>query len=166
MSKKYFISDHHFGQENIAKFSPFANTQERGEWLVAQHNSRVTKRDTVIIGGDFAVGKTAYPAILEYLPQLNGNLHLLLGNHDDLSMDVYLRMFKSVKMYTSVRVGEIKYWVTHFPIHEQELQYHIQGNIHGHSHWNVIPDPRYINMCVEHCNGIPQTADEWLEIHK
>jgi calcineurin-like phosphoesterase family protein len=67
----YYIADTHFGHANIIHLCnrPFQNVDEMDDALIKNWNSRVTKKDTVYILGDFAF-KSKSP--LEYFNQLNG----------------------------------------------------------------------------------------------
>lgn len=80
------ISDTHFGHNKILDFEPCRLTQlkvdgfndnEHDEWLINKWNSVVGKDDTVLHLGDLA-----FKGITNYLPRLNGNIILVLGNHD------------------------------------------------------------------------------------
>lgn len=164
MSKIFFISDLHLGHKRILEFSP-----ERGgtdvishsEWLVQQWNSVVTKNDLVWVLGDVCFDKTH----LKYLKRMKGTKHLILGNHDQFPLDTYLQYFNKIH-------GLMKYkghWLSHAPVHEGSLRN--LCNIHGHVHANSVQyynylhntledEYRYINVCVEANNGVPQTLED------
>ena len=44
-------------------------------------------------------------------------------------------------------------WLSHAPIHPEELRG--KFNIHGHVHDNTLQDPRYANVSLENCNYTP-----------
>jgi calcineurin-like phosphoesterase family protein len=64
-------------------------------------------------------------------------------------------------------------WLTHCPVHESELGYRVNKNIHGHIHeklvtkdvyeWGYridsIPDERYICVSCEHVDYKPKTLE-------
>ena len=52
-------------------------------------------------------------------------------------------------------------WLSHAPIHQDELRGCV--NIHGHTHYHVIDDERYINVCSEHTNYGPIRRDVLLQ---
>ncbi len=159
MHNLFFISDLHFGHENVLKFSDLRygdTVTEHDEWLITQWNSVVTNQDVVYVLGDVVFKKES----LKYLKRLAGNKNLVRGNHDRWSAKTYLEYFNNI-------YGLLKksgYWLSHAPIHPLELR----GckNIHGHVHQNSIPDSRYINVCVEQINGTPISIEQINEITK
>jgi calcineurin-like phosphoesterase family protein len=49
-------------------------------------------------------------------------------------------------------------WLSHAPIHPDELRGRV--NIHGHTHYHVIDDSRYLNVCMEQIDYTP------IELHE
>ena len=76
MSKIWFTSDTHFGQQRTLELSmrPFANVQEMDYVLLNNWNNTVKPKDTIFILGDFG--------IMKILPLLNGNKILIKGNYE------------------------------------------------------------------------------------
>ena len=87
---QWFTSDTHFGHENIIKFSgrPFANVKEMNEALLDYWNQTVKPEDTVYHLGDVAMGH--FDDSWEYVKKLNGNIILVLGNHDRISRKYHM----------------------------------------------------------------------------
>ena len=166
MSNVFFISDLHLGHKNILKFSPTrggTDMQSHSEWLVDQWNSVVTKQDLVWVLGDvcFDIKHMAY------LKKMRGTKHLILGNHDLFSLQVYSEYFNKIhgfKKYKNV-------WLSHAPIHAGSLRG--IANIHGHLHQGkvtmfnlqgeLVLDPRYHNVSVEQLNGVPVSLERLFE---
>lgn len=163
MSNVFFISDLHFGHRNIINFEPDyrkgKDVDEHNLWLVNRWNSVVNKRDVVYVLGDVVFGVDNF----KWLHMLTGQKHLLLGNHDTYPMHHYTEHF--VRIHPGL-YGYKGYWLSHAPIHEEELRG--RRNVHGHVHSNSIPyryaagvpDPRYLNVCVEMCDGVPVPLDD------
>lgn len=154
MSEIFFIGDLHLGHKKILDFSPErggTNTLEHDEWIIKQWNSVVTKNDMVWVLGDVAFSQEA----LYKVGQLRGHKKLIRGNHDTQATTAYLKYFNNVFGI----VKESNFWLSHAPVHPQELRG--KRNIHGHVHRNSIllpdgtPDDRYINVSVENCGGVP-----------
>ena len=157
MSQVYFISDLHLGHKNILNFAGslrgFASSpEEHDEVLVDRIASSVNKRDMLFILGDVAMSLEG----LSLLDRIKAKQKILVrGNHDIFSEEDYRKYFDNI-------LGLAKYkgmWLSHAPIHTQELRGKL--NLHGHVHGNSITDmfggydKRYINCCVENCNGYP-----------
>jgi calcineurin-like phosphoesterase family protein len=161
VSKVYFISDLHLGHKRICEFSgplrgDSTTVEEHDKFIVDQWNSVVTKNDLVWVLGDVCFDKAALPL----LKQLKGSKHLVLGNHDEFTIQTY-------QLYFSKIVGFTKYkglWLSHAPIHPDELRGKI--NVHGHVHSKSIPDPRYVNVSVEVLNGKPISFEEISQIQQ
>lgn len=155
----FFISDLHISHKNILHFSPERQgptIEDHDRWIVTQWNSVVKPKDIVYVLGDVVFDKLKLPL----LSQLRGNKILIRGNHDKFDTLEYLQYFSAVH-------GMIKYkefWLTHSPIHPQELRGKV--NVHGHVHNQSIPDDRYVNVCVEALNGTPLSLDQLRDLVK
>ena len=160
MSKVYLISDHHFGHENVRKFEPSRKGQsinEHDEWLIDAHNSVVKKRDLTYFLGDVCFGQVMH--MHDCIKQMQGRKVLVMGNHDNYEMAAYEAVFDNVlalKQYSGKRV------FTHVPIHPSCMD-RWKLNFHGHIHSLKAPDGPYVNVCVEQCEGVPRTIDQWIE---
>ena len=166
MSKLRFIADLHLGHKNIASFSGverggITNVEEHDAYIVEQWNSVCSKNDLVWVLGDVCMNKTKLPL----LKKMKGNKHLILGNHDEFSLETYMPYFNKIH-------GFMKYkgmWLSHAPVHLQELRGKI--NVHGHNHKNIVtrwnpeingwePDPNYICVSVEQVGGCPISLED------
>ena len=78
----YYTADLHLGHENVIRHCgrPFSNADEMDAALICNWNSKVHRNDTVYIVGDFFF-RAKRPAG-DYLRELKGRKHLLIGNHD------------------------------------------------------------------------------------
>lgn len=87
--KIFLIGDCHFGHRNIIKYCnrPFIDVEDMTRKQISYWNSVVGKNDIVYVVGDFALcGKQK---IIEIGQQLNGRKRLILGNHDQASIEIY-----------------------------------------------------------------------------
>ena len=170
MSKLFFISDHHFGHENVYKFRdrltderirPWAKDATEGDRMLIQlWNSTVKPKDTVYHLGDFCMNIKR----IEIAKQLNGRKILIRGNHDHGNVQTYLEYFEEV-FGVLYKYGMV---LSHFPIHPGSLNFRQKVNLHGHTHsYSVLKtvrgkeviDPRYVNVSVE------SEVHHWLSIH-
>lgn len=171
-----FISDPHFGHENMAKRRGFPDAYHHDENIVAQWNTVVSKKDTTIILGDITMEKRDY----SILDRLLGYKRVILGNHDmGNHAETLLKYVNSIHGIMKIRHKEYgNIFLTHCPIHPSEFDYRINYNIHGHTHENLVmetyhdnttlstrkrPDKRYINVCMEQVNYKPKTLEELLK---
>ena len=169
MSNVRFISDHHFGHKWMAQHRGFQDEFYMNEHIVKEHNKVVHKRDLTYFLGDVTMETDKW---YFYLDQMKGRKKLIMGNHDD-GRDV-----KELLKYFETVESMVKYkgiFLTHCPIHPQELEYRVSRNIHGHLHeYNVtkdiitgerntnvgVKDERYINVSCEQINYQPKTLKE------
>ncbi len=146
MSTLRVISDLHVGHEKMCIKRGYSSSEDYFEQLKEAWNKHVHKRDSIWILGDLTMEKNNY----EWLDELKGQKNIILGNHD-LPQHV-----KFMMPYVNKVGGIVKYkgvWLSHCPIHTQELRGKI--NIHGHLHEHVVDDERYYNVCVEHVGLCP-----------
>ena len=162
MSNVYFIGDLHFGHKNICRIRPdFKTVDEHDEALCAIWNSKVKKDNDIV----FVCGDAAFTAEgVERYGSLRGRKFLVHGNHDVFSTNRYLVHFEQVVGITKYKSNGKKFWVTHAPIHPDELRG--RPNIHGHVHFNTIRtkdgeiDARYYNVSAENIGYEPRTIEE------
>jgi calcineurin-like phosphoesterase family protein len=168
MSIVRFIADLHLSHQNMATRRGFSSIEEHDEHIIAQWNSVVNKRDVTYILGDITMEKSSpYPL----LDRLNGIKHIVLGNHDR-RQDT-----KKLFDYAESVGGMIQYkgvFLTHCPVHSDELEYGIVKNIHGHIHDKVVtkdiyefgykvdtvPDERYFCVSCERVDYKPKSLED------
>lgn len=132
MSVVRFIADYHFGHEFMAKHRGFSDVFEMNEHIVAEHNKIVHKKDLTYILGDITMETDKW---YFYLDQMNGRKKVILGNHEDP------KHIPELLKYVESVASMVKYkgiFLTHCPIHPQELEYRVHHNIHGHLHEKVV----------------------------
>jgi calcineurin-like phosphoesterase family protein len=163
MSQVRFIADLHFGHKFVAEHRGFESIEAHDEYIIAQWNRVVHKRDITYILGDVTMEKTdSYPL----LDRLNGIKRVVLGNHDKP------KHVPELLKYVETVSGMEKYkgiFLTHCPIHPMEMDYRVQRNIHGHIHDKQvmiedsgceIPDQRYVCVSCEQVDYKPKTLAE------
>jgi calcineurin-like phosphoesterase family protein len=145
MTQIYLCSDLHLGHQKIAHFRPWFKDQFEHEQAVADDwKKHVKKHDLVYCVGDIAFTKQSL-ALLSNLP---GRKILVRGNHDVLPTPYYAEVFEEI--YGLVKYKE--FWVSHPPIHPEELRgrYNLHGHVHGATvQMNGQDDKRYVNLCNE-----------------
>ena len=144
----YLIGDTHFGHDNIIKYEnrPFQDSYEMDKLIVKNWNKVVSNEDIVYHFGDFALCAT--DRYMDIFKRLNGEIHLIKGNHDQQSHTKLIeRMgFKSEQE----RLFLNGFLCTHRPV-ENSLYF----NIHGHTHSQRIDDSKHFCVSVEKISYTP-----------
>lgn len=147
MSKVFFTSDQHFGHRNILKYRPeFSSVKEHDETIIQNWNKVVTKKKYIVwVLGDFMIHNKKYD-MDSILYSLNGTIKIIPGNH------CHMKYYPQSMVWNGL-YKKYSYWLSHSPIHPQELRGH--KNICGHCHNKPIKDNRYISVCQENINYTP-----------
>ncbi len=148
--KIFVTSDSHFGHFNILKYCnrPFSSVEEMNETLIKNWNDNVSKNDTVIHLGDFAFRQSEN--LSKVFNRLNGNIHLLLGNHDNRK-SVEEVGFASIKEglwdYSFMDNGiKKKVFLCHYPMLSWNARFHGRCHLHGHIHSGPRTFPKKIKI--------------------
>ena len=133
----YYISDLHFGHANVIRHDarPFADVGEMDRVLIERWNAVVGDDDDVYVVGDFCYrsGRTAD----WYLARLKGRKHLIVGNHDWLTLRnaKAMAMFASVDQLLEIEDGGRTVVLCHYPLAEwrnmRRGAWHVYGHIHN-----------------------------------
>lgn len=158
MNSVFFTSDTHFGHDRMLDFRPFATTGEMDEALIANWNERVRKGDRVYHLGDFSFSNRARTA--EIIGRLNGQIHLVKGNHDKM-LDRLSPMFASFQDYKTIKVGGQRIVLFHYAMRTWDMSHYGSWSLFGHSHGNLADDPNAFSMDVGvDPNGLAPVAFE------
>ena len=166
MSCLYVTSDWHLGHSSAYKFSGnFSSQEEREGTIIENYCLTVNKRDTVWFLGDIAFNRKS----LDIVKALTGTKHLVLGNHDTDKFSKELDIADLFLVFDTVHglVSRNGCWLSHAPVHPDEL--HGKYNIHGHVHSHSIKDPMYYNACLENTEFKPKKYQEiisWFKENK
>lgn len=152
----WFISDTHFGHENIIKYCdrPFKDAYHMNEVLIANWNAVVRPQDHVYHLGDVASSQQTLNYVL---PRLNGHKRLVLGNHDNHApMRNYCQYFDKILLWR--KFDDIIF--THVPLPRENFPGKSRANAHGHIHEKPSPPGPYMNLCVEWTGYAPVHFDD------
>lgn len=148
--KVKFWSDLHLDHPGALRFRPwFKNMKEHDEYILDTLSKHIGNRTKLILLGDIAVGR-------EGLAKLKSVIHnvpnqLIMGNHDaerqGLSIRDLAEVYDDIQALGKQTGGGKKFWLSHCPLHPNELRGKL--NIHGHVHTTSLRDPRYINVSFE-----------------
>jgi len=164
-----FIADLHLGDKKNCKKRGFNNFIEMNDKIVKEWNIVTSDEDNVFLLGDVAVDPKYYPI----LKKLNGNIYVLLGNHEKI--EFIPELTKYVKGMTGLYKYSNEIYLSHCPVHECQIGTKVNLNIHGHIHKNnitaymwdynkkedkEIPHPNYINVSVDNIGYTPLTLNQ------
>lgn len=168
----YYTADLHLGHANVIKHCnrPFPSADEMDAALIQNWNEKVHRDDTVYIVGDFLF--RAKKPVEEYLNELKGIKHLLIGNHDKYWMKkVNLsKWFESVSPMLFIKDHGRNVTLCHYPMMTwpgvSKDGYMIYGHIHNNTnadYWPLIlANSLMLNAGVDINGFAPVTLDELI----
>ena len=130
---------------NILSFDnrPFNSIEKHDDYLINMWNEAVGIDDDVYILGDISWHNST--KTIEIFKKLNGNKHLIKGNHDNkLLKNTELRkLFVEITDYKELDIGNNKSVVlSHYPIPCFNNHYygwiHLYGHVHNSFEWNMM----------------------------
>lgn len=174
MGKIYFTSDTHFGhnKEFIFKERGFDTVEEMNAAIIKNWNSVVQPDDVVYLLGDVMLGENI--AGIKCLKQLNGQIHLLFGNHDTNTRqklytecpNIFIRGYATI-----IKIQGYNFYLSHYPTivanEDSDLPPKRQViNLYGHTHqkenfYNDIPTMYHVGM--DSHNNTPVSLDTIIE---
>lgn len=160
MTNIFFISDTHFGHQNICKFTRddgsklrhWTDVDQMDSDLISKWNKKVGHNDLVYHLGDVVMNRKK----INIMAALNGRKRLILGNHDTCSAHEYSNYFE--RIYGALKFEDM--WLTHMPVHLETMFPRASVNLHGHLHAKDIPHAAYFNVSVEMIDYCPISLDE------
>jgi len=147
----FFISDLHMGHTNIIKYCdrPFKDVNHMNWTITENWNKVVAPEDVVYCLGDFSFGQYH-----KYTKHLNGEIILILGNHDKEKQSH--GHFKEIHNFLQIEINGIKVNLKHYPYRPDVGKHDIkffdrmledkgEWLLHGHIHNS---GPRFKNKSI------------------
>lgn len=140
MGKIWLTSDLHFGhdREFVWKVRGYSSVEEMNEAQVEKWNAKASDEDDIYVLGDFMLGDKSN---IKYIERLNGNIHLVYGNHDtDARKGLYGGVPQIVELAHAIALKYKKhnFFMTHYPCLtgnlEKESLKQCTLNLFGHTH--------------------------------
>jgi calcineurin-like phosphoesterase family protein len=144
----WFTSDTHFRHKAMSAagrgWRPFDTVEEHDEFLIEQWNATVGPKDQVWHLGDVGMGNEL--DVLKIVSQLNGEIHLIAGNHDPVwpghrdahkHQQAWMCVFRSVQAFARRRIDGHTVMLSHLPYvgdHRDEER-HVQYRLRDHGEW-------------------------------
>lgn len=171
--KYFFVSDTHFGHQGAINYCmrPYKSVEEMDEALIQNWNSVVSAQDIVFHLGDLSFHRPA--RTLEILDRLNGNKHLVLGNHDKNNLNAACKnKFSWVKDYYELKIDEDDnpekrqtIILCHYPIESWNKRHRGGWHLHGHCHGSLSSASYQfrVDVGVDVWNYIPASFEQIKE---
>ena len=142
MGKIWITSDTHFGHDREFIWGPrgYASAAENDADIIKKWNEVVSSEDTVYHLGDVMLGDNTNG--MDCLSKLNGDIHIIRGNHDnDSRMEIYRGLHNVVEVCEGkfLRNGKYHFYLSHYPCltsnwdEDKPLKARV-ANLCGHSH--------------------------------
>jgi calcineurin-like phosphoesterase family protein len=159
-----FTADTHFGHRNILKYCnrPFANIKEMDEILIKNWNDIVKPDDTVWHLGDFAFCCSVEYA-MNIRRRLNGKINLILGNHDDIALEMESLVpntWESVSKMEEIIINKQRIVMLHYALATWHHAYKGTWSLYGHTHNTFQNQGKSLDVGVDAWNFKPVTFDQ------
>jgi calcineurin-like phosphoesterase family protein len=161
----WFTSDTHFHHRGILRYERgefFPDLETMNETLIQNWNNNVAEQDLVYHLGDLSFGNPTLTG--ETLSRLNGQIHLIRGNHDRKAHKL-ARHFASIHDYREIKIGEQQIVLSHYPFLTWNRAHHGAWMLHGHCHGSLThtTQPR-LDVGVDRNGFRPITFEQIVEI--
>ena len=170
----YFTSDTHFchNKEFIYKPRGFSNIEEHDKAIIENWNKIINKDDIIYHLGDVMLNDNEKG--LNYLKSLNGEIHIILGNHcTDTRIKLYQTCFNVIEVTyaTIIKYKKCSFYLSHYPtITANDIDtspYHKNLiNIYGHTHQKTKfynDNPYMYCVCLDAHNNYPVSIEQIIE---
>jgi calcineurin-like phosphoesterase family protein len=181
VSDIWFSSDFHMGHRNVVGYCkrPFLFDYSLGfddkykynfdvdlmdETIIANYNHVVKPQDTVYLLGDIMMGSNTKERMPALRKRLNGNITVVLGNHDKSAKFMLECGFDQVVKEIDTAIDGKRVFMRHHPPERPEAKWGIYDVILvGHVHEKWSQRGKVINVGVDVRNFTPVN---WKEIVK
>lgn len=134
----YVTSDLHFNHDKpfIYGARGFDNIYDMNTAIIKNWNNTVTGKDDIYVLGDIMLGNNTEG--IKLFHQLHGNIHIILGNHDNVERKtLYENSYNVVEISYADRLdyGGMHFYLSHYPS-LSAYKWHTKClvNLCGHTH--------------------------------
>lgn len=176
MEKIWITSDWHFNHNKSFLYEPrgFSNIEDMNNAIIDKHNSLVSLNDEVYVLGDLCLGGSENNKNNKILlEQLNGNIHVIIGNHctpNRVEMYKTCNNIKEIIGYAGMLIyKKYHFYLSHYPTltSNLDLDKPLKAriiNLCGHSHtqnrWNDWDKGLIYHCEMEAHNCYPVLLDD------
>lgn len=132
----FYSSDLHLFHKSMLRYGRnFDCVEDMNEAIVTNWNAKVKKTSKVFLLGDVSFANKNKTS--DILDRLNGEIYIILGNHDDAPK---LKHPKIVYIcdYMEITCGVQFIVLSHFPFEVWNKRQHQSWNLHGHCHGSLV----------------------------
>ena len=117
--KIWFTSDLHFGHNKSFLYEPrgFNSIEEHDATIIKNWNKKISSEDEVYLLGDVMLNDDEHG--LECIKQLNGKIHLILGNHDTQNRILLYKNCSNIieiTFATELKINKNYFFLCHYPV--------------------------------------------------
>lgn len=167
MGNIWITSDLHFGHDKpfIWEDRGYSSVEEMNKEQLRKFNEKVQPEDDVYICGDLMLGGDVGKS---WITQLNGKIHIVLGNHDTNSRVEWYRELPQVVevVYATMIKANGRHWfLSHYPTMTANFgtlngqPVNLAGHTHSPDKWENINTGTY-NIAVDAHNGYPVNIED------
>lgn len=178
MGNIFATSDLHLGHNKDFVWGArgFKSIEEHDAEIIKRWNEVVTAEDDVYVLGDLMLGDNA--AGIAKLKQLNGNIHIIYGNHDTNNRQTMYatelpNRFEICGFATTLKYKKKSFYLSHYPTltaNMDDNSHTMVHNLYGHTHQVVNfyeGNPAMYHVGVDSHNCYPVLLDDIItEIEK
>jgi calcineurin-like phosphoesterase family protein len=156
----HFISDTHFGHENILKYDnrPFATIEEHDETLLSNINSVLEPGDTLYHLGDVAWSQKSFDWFVKNLRQ-DIKINCIRGNHDNRWKESKIISWDVLEL----KLEGLKFFLSHYPHLSWPNRFHGSIHLFGHVHGNLKGVGRSMDVSANMINYTPISIVDVIE---
>lgn len=159
----WMTSDTHFGHRGILKMEgrPWEDVSKHDADLVYAWNATVRPGDDVLHLGDFAMN-TSTERCREVFAKLNGNKHLIIGNHDK-PRHLELAWASPPEMLRTIHLDGTRLVLCHYAMRTWHGSWRGALHLYGHSHGRLPGTSRSCDVGVDAWGYRPVSLPEIRE---
>ena len=159
----YLTGDTHFYHSNIITHChrPFSDVDNMHEILIDNWNKTVNRGDVIYHLGDFAFTRNR-DAVKQLRKSLNGEIHLIKGNHDQFSDAFYRSIFNSVSNLKEIKYRNRTVVLCHYALRVWNKKHYNSYHFYAHSHGLLPPWGRSCDVGVDVRNYMPFSIEDAL----
>ena len=159
----------------MADLVGFSSSEDHDTEFLKRYNKIITDEDDVYILGDLMLNNNEHG--LNILNQLNGKIHIILGNHDTTTREELYRGCRNVVeicLSKILKIGKQYYFLCHYPTitanyDDKPYKQHLI-NLHGHTHFKekfYNDNPFMYNVALDAHNCYPVSIEQIdMDIHE